>query len=758
MALSEREELELLELEKEQAITGMKAGGRQSPEMTMGRAAGLTARGLWQGATSLLTAPVDLGMAVGSRAMGLVGKMAGLDTENGNYTNAGELVSKGITAAGLPEPKTAGERLYSDVVGAAGGVLGGNALAKLALKYGPQAGSTGVLANQAIERALTQKMPQQYIGAIGAAEAGGMARELGLPWWAQIPAAIAGGSIAQAGTGAAKRLYDVVGDKVGDVSAAVMASKGDKAAIDRLAADAIREATKNQKDEIIAAMQTGGTQYVRGVNPSVTERLAGRNLASQDVVGSEVAALQSGLENYGPTRDIFASARKQNVAALAAPLERIAKGSTIKEINKAIEDQATKRDILTGNVRETALDQADIANVIAPKLRQGISQREADAASATGVVRSLEKAAGTAEQRANTTFLPEGQPRVPGKYTYMGELPKTADRFATQFAEMSRQKGNEARFLKSQLASLEQSGLREISVEPIMSAISKTLNTPGERGATNKLVLNGVVKDLQDLINDGGGVLRSRDLAKFRREGMNDVIGRLLHNADDATKQHAASVLIKLKPAIDKAIVDAGGKDWPRYLSRYSKLRDLEDQMAGAGALLQRLRTETGKENMPQMMRALGPGEEQFTKQISKGATELSDIFTPNQMKTVIEPMEKEVQRMTAANEFKRGVTGGVSPSQVAGSDMPQLPQFINAKITITNAILRKLGGDANTPVAKRVADILANDSEQFIRMANSQSRDPASILARDWLQKATIGSAILMGQQQGRSVSEAQQ
>jgi hypothetical protein len=598
-------------------------------------------------------------------------------------------------------------------------------------------------------------MPQQYIGAVGAAEAGGIARELGAPWWLQLPASVLGGSMAQAGAGLAQRVGGNIKDKTGDVVAAFQASKGNEQAINRLAEDAIREATKNQRDDIVAAMQTGGRQYVPGVNPSVTERIAGRNLASGDVIGSEVAAMQAGLENFGPTRDIFASARKQNIGAMAAPLERIAGGSTIDEINAAMQRQAERRNALTSGIRETALDQANIANRVAPGLRQGIAQREAEAAQATGVVRNLERAAGQAEQRANTTLRPEGEPRVPGRYTYMGELPKTADRYATSFAEMSRQRGNEARFLKSQIDSLERSGLREISDAPIIGQIRKTLQTEGQRGELNTTILNGVAAEIDRLKNLGGGQLMARDLAFFRREGINDVIGKLLPNADDATKKNAARIVMQLKPAIDKAIVDAGGKDWPKYLSRYSKLRDFEDQMAASGAILQRLRSETGKESVPQLMRALGPGEEQFAKRITKGATELKDIFTPNQMKTVIEPIEKEVQRMTAAAELKKGVTGAISPGQVAGSDMPQLPQFINAKITVTNAILRQLGKDANTPVSKRVAQILANEPETFAKMAANRSNDPASIMARDWLQKATVGSAILMGQQQGK---EAQQ
>jgi hypothetical protein len=115
--LSEAEELELLELEKEQASL---AGKRRSPLEMVGRQVGLTARAGIEGVASLPLAITDAPVTV-KRAFGMPSGKKG-----------SEVLSEGLTKAGLPEAETGTERFSLAAIpmllGGGGGAAGGKNL------------------------------------------------------------------------------------------------------------------------------------------------------------------------------------------------------------------------------------------------------------------------------------------------------------------------------------------------------------------------------------------------------------------------------------------------------------------------------------------------------------------------------------------------------------------------------------------------------------------------------------------------------
>jgi hypothetical protein len=107
--LSEEEELELLELEKEHASQEPK---RRSPMEMVGRQVGLTARAGIEGLASVPLAITDAPVTV-KRAFGMPSGKKG-----------SEVLSEGLTKLGLPEAETGTERVVQDIAGGMAGTAG----------------------------------------------------------------------------------------------------------------------------------------------------------------------------------------------------------------------------------------------------------------------------------------------------------------------------------------------------------------------------------------------------------------------------------------------------------------------------------------------------------------------------------------------------------------------------------------------------------------------------------------------------------
>ncbi len=149
----------------------------------VGRQVGLTARHAVNGLASIpaalsdgLTAPINAGL---DKVMG-----------NGNgfrFQKAGESLNKVMTAAGLPAPETATERVVGDAATALTGVGGtmaaGNALASMG---GPLSKAVGAM--------LTASPGTQAVSAVTGAGAAGATREAGGGAGAQMAAALIGGA------------------------------------------------------------------------------------------------------------------------------------------------------------------------------------------------------------------------------------------------------------------------------------------------------------------------------------------------------------------------------------------------------------------------------------------------------------------------------------------------------------------------------------------------------------------------------------
>lgn len=150
-----------------------------------GRGVGLTGRAMAQGAAGLVGLAYDPIAAVQNILIGPEGVMPMMSAD---VPPLREQVKEALTAAGVPEPETATER----VVGAVGEAMtAGGIQAKLAAALAPFL--TGTTA--AVTERLAAGPAQQVAGSAGAGAGTQMAAEAGLPPAAQFAAGLVGGAL-----------------------------------------------------------------------------------------------------------------------------------------------------------------------------------------------------------------------------------------------------------------------------------------------------------------------------------------------------------------------------------------------------------------------------------------------------------------------------------------------------------------------------------------------------------------------------------
>lgn len=203
------------------------------------------------------------------------------------------------------------------------------------------------------------------------------------------------------------------------------------------------------------------------------------------------------------------------------------------------------------------------------------------------------------------------------------------------FAEIAKQRRSEKEFIERQIGSLESYGLRPLSITPLVKSIDSALETPGLR-ASNDLtrVLSLIKDDLVSLAERGGGRIDANDLYTIRKEGIAQRVRDVIKQEDPkAGAKLTASVLERLRPLIDDAIVKAGGTGWPAYLKEYSKGMDDIARKELAAEALQKFRdspleyVKLVRGNNPDAVEAVfGPGRYDIFKEMAKEMPTLDKI------------------------------------------------------------------------------------------------------------------------------------
>lgn len=434
------------------------------------------------------------------------------------------------------------------------------------------------------------------------------------------------------------------------------------------------------------------------------------NAANPNAMASTAAA-EAGNPTYlsvmrigevkDPANTAFYAAQKA-AADEQAVLQRAAGGATQTEARTVRERTKDALDEVTRPMRERPLELANIGGTRGTALTK--QAREADAASKLAVedVRRFSAASERATELARNwtsstgAGRPAGMPLPPVGATYPGELAQRAEQVAGQRAGQSLAAGEARREAEMRLASLKAAGLKPLTVDSVRSGISRRLADP-EVAANPDAV--AAFKNLDAMLEGFAGtdgVIRSEAMYAIRKNGINGVIEQLSRGMDPtARKKFAAQVTGEIKPLIDNAIEEAGGKGWTNYLDTYAEgMKDIErKELLGKALSLY--------ESSPAQFRKLVEGNDPDTVESILGPGSYDIV---QELQGQLGPLQKVVEgiktRTMVGEKMKAGATAA---SDILSKNLmgKRVPNFLSPKIAITNAVLAELEGKVNAKTLK---------------------------------------------------------
>jgi hypothetical protein len=339
---------------------------------------------------------------------------------------------------------------------------------------------------------------------------------------------------------------------------------------------------------------------------------------------------------------------------------------------------------LTTPMRETELQAANQAGQTISQLGPLAAQREASMISALqgqGQAATNAAQAGVRAEAGAPGFLTQGT-----RAAESGVL-------STEMAAIKAQRQAERDFLQRQIGSLEAYGLKPLDVNPILNSIDGKLANPNLYGQTQLLnVLQGLRDDFAGAVAANGGVADARALYSIRKAGISQKIDDMYGSLDPSAKQKlTADVLASVKAPIDKAIMDAGGTGWNRYLQTFETgMHEIGQQKLAALALERFGGNKEGflklaRGNDPKAVEDIfGPGSFNIFKEMGRKSGQLESIASQ---------LERDVAVKEAADSATQGLARimGMAESKITG-----VPAFFSKTATATNMAAKILRGQVN--------------------------------------------------------------
>jgi hypothetical protein len=373
---------------------------------------------------------------------------------------------------------------------------------------------------------------------------------------------------------------------------------------------------------------------------------------------------------------------------------------------------------LTTPMRETELGAANTARNVRQRLEPTLGQRQASAQSALQLQGQLATDAaqqtnlsmgGAVSPRLGGSGVPQpvagivpGMPRLSPSITLNAERASEASKAAGEVGEIVKQRGAEAAFIQKQIDSLADYGLKPIDTSNIVSSITAKLNDPKIGPSdVNQAVLSKVINKIEEWTAKGGGVIDAEALYSIRKNAVGEEIARLYPNADAKQQaRFAAKLLSEIKPAIDDAIVDAGGTGWRRYLQTYETgMKEIDQQKLAALALE---KFKGSKEEFIKLVRGNNPDA-------------VEDIFGPGSFNIFKEMGRKSGQLEDIANQLSRDIkvteqatAGAGGLARIMGmseKEIGRIPAFFSVTATTINKALDVLEGRVTNQVKQILVD-----------------------------------------------------
>lgn len=489
---------------------------------------------------------------------------------------------------------------------------------------------------------------------------------------------------------------------------------------------AIKDLTPSARERVIRE------RFLELAGPNPEEVIQALRNAQQIVPGSRPTAAEA-ISSI-PTASELAAAQK-SLASRASPQfkqreaeQEMARMRALRQISGTAEERAqleSVRNIQTGQTRELALAQADVAKTIYPRLEKEISDKFNSIAAAEQTAGMMGLAAATQQQRALAG--------APG-FLSAGDIAAEAAQSAQAYRGLASQKRSELQLKKLQLDSLQQNGFYPLRVNDITQQIDSAIS--GTTSDTAKAVLEGVRNKIISKA-DENGIVSSRDLYENVRKTLNQDIAGYLEQAgrpfQGGIPEQAASAAINVKKFIDAALDKSSNNLWTKYITDYSNYSKQLDRMAVGEALTQKLGSPLDKERAGVFANAITNTTEQLIRK-STGLPRyknISDVLTKEEVASV-NAVLADLQRKSRAEQLAARVA---KPEKVL--DEAQIPAsgMLSRPITIAKGVMDYLKQGSQKQFDETATRLMLNPQE-FADFLSIIPKDRVSSVASAMIKK----------------------
>jgi hypothetical protein len=463
----------------------------------------------------------------------------------------------------------------------------------------------------------------------------------------------------------------------------------------------LNELAGSDRSKVIEALKDA-KEIVSGSRPTTAQAIS-------DIPSAiELAAAQSKLSAKPKVAGAFQERLVEQQAARARELQTIA-GT---EAQKAA--LIAERGAVTTPMRETALEQANLAGPIFTKLEKEISDKFNSIAAAeqtsgmTGLAANLQQGLATTGK--------------PG-WLSAGDIASEAAARAKSYKQLAGTLRGEAQLKQFQLNSLEQNGFFPLKASDLTDELDKAIK--GTTSDQSKAILQGIREKVVSKA-DENGLLNSRDVYENIRKPSNQDIAKWLGISDQfgagGIPQQAAKSLGNAKSFIDASLNKSSEGLWSKYLTSYTDYSKKLNRMEIGDYLVNKLQTPMGKEDAGAFATAVESASQTIKKSTGIPRFEkLSDVLSAKEVSSVNNVLA-DLKRDSKAKELARKV----GALDIGGPDVAkETPQLLNRTFTLMKAAVEHLQRGNADAYNKQMAELMLNPGAlaQFMTVGIPKSR-----------------------------------
>ena len=371
------------------------------------------------------------------------------------------------------------------------------------------------------------------------------------------------------------------------------------------------------------------------------------------------------------------------------------------------------RDIVAGDVREQALQQADVYGKQVVPLETAAAKAEQQAQVNAG---RQAQAAQAAEPQ-----IAEFQAGKPGWLT-AGTKAQQNLNIAQEAGDKAAVFKAKAEFKQNQAQTLKDEGFFPLEIKGIINNIDKELADPMAKvDKTLLFTLNSTKQKLLDAVDPDTGIIRSDVLYKVRKLINQDISeylkGQKVTDAPEVDK--------KIRGILDTAIEKASGGDmWQKYLKEYSSRSQQINQMELGRELLGKLGVDSasGAQKAGVFVEAVNNATDLIQKISGRSYRNIEEFATPKQvntLKSVVSDLKRAERAKTSAKYGKQG-EGVENP-------VKNTPTFLDRGLVLTRTVLNILQNGSAKEFDTKIAELMLDPKKlaDFIDTLPADRLDP---------------------------------